>query len=72
MTTELQAFTALPFNMRVVNNLGEIQQWKIKVEDKRAVEKAKQFLADLRREEPNLNWKLETRGTVAYWHEFKE
>jgi len=33
---------------------------------------ARSLLADMRREEPSLDWHLECRGTVADWHRWQE
>ena len=60
-------------NVRIRGNGAEVAgSWIVEPGNKAKLDRIKKELAEIQAEEPNMNWHLETRGTHADWHPWKD
>lgn len=58
-------------NVRLVNSEGRVDcSWVVRPGDEQGVERAFDLLAAYRLSEPASGWRLQTRGTIADWHDW--
>lgn len=59
-------------NVRLVDSMGRVDSsWRVLPSDQNGVRRSFELLAEYRREEPDAEWRLETRGEIADWHSWE-
>lgn len=59
--------------LRIRNNYGEEGgQWFCNPNDKSKLAYVRRILAEMQQQEPEMGWKLETRGDETFWHSFEQ
>jgi hypothetical protein len=59
--------------VRIRNQFGEtFGEWFVEPGDNKRIAQIKAELAEYQKEEPNSGWKLQTRGTLSDWHNWKD
>lgn len=60
-------------NVRLVDGDGNVDSsWHVEPGNQGRIDWSFKLLADYISEEPEVGWHLETRGTIALWHDWNE